>query len=199
MRLCRFTGLVIGPQAASLSAVDSDEQLMQQYQRGQSAAFETLYQRYRGDLYRFLLRQFEQTQAEELYQEIWMKVIQGQQRYQPQASFRTWLYTIAHNHLRDQARRQQVRIETQPEAAAPEPQHQLDPVKVSQDQQAWQALLQGIQQLPGEQRQAFLLQVEAGLSLTEIAEVMNSNTESSKSRLRYAMRKLREHLKGLWP
>ena len=60
-------------------------------------------------------------------------------------------------------------------------------------------LLEGIDLLPEEQRQAFLLKVESGLSLDEIAAVMASSRESTKSRLRYAMNKLRKHLEGIWP
>src|SRR6202008_3846762 len=83
-----------------------DEQLMLAYRDGNAAAFETLYTRHRARLYRFVLRTVKsRAVGEELFQEIWMRVIEGRGRYTPQARFTTWLYTIAHNHLVDHWRK----------------------------------------------------------------------------------------------
>ncbi len=184
-----------------LCGVDSDEQLMQAYQQGDHAAFDALYDRYRGDVYRFLLRQFDTAIAEEIYQEVWIKVINAREGYAATARFRTWLYTIVHNHLRDHWRRQQARLsEVQSdEARNTEPVDHINPETVTNDQQAVAALHEGIKLLPLEQRQAFLLKAGSGLSVQEIAEVTGSSKESTKSRLRYAMSKLRQHLEGIWP
>ena len=83
----------------------SDEELMLQYQAGDSAAFDALYEKYKADVYRYLLRQFDAGTAEELYQDIWINLIQAKQRYTPSASFRTYLYSLAHNRVRDHWRR----------------------------------------------------------------------------------------------
>jgi RNA polymerase sigma-70 factor (ECF subfamily) len=172
-----------------------DEELMLRYQAGEASAFDSLYDKYRGDLYRFLLRQFDQATAEELYQDVWMKLIQARSGYRPTASFRTWLYTIAHNRIRDHYRRRHSR----PLAEADGGVDIRGPDRVAQDQQSLAILLKSIRLLPEEQREAFLLKEESGLSLDQIAAVMGASRESTKSRLRYAARKLREQLKGVWP
>src|SRR5512138_1247214 len=83
-----------------------DEQLMLAYRDGNAAAFEALYTRHRARLYRFVLRSVKsRAVGEELFQEIWMRVIEARARYTPQARFTTWLYTIAHNHLVDHWRK----------------------------------------------------------------------------------------------
>src|SRR6202007_1397730 len=83
-----------------------DEQLMLAYRDGNAAAFETLYTRHRARLYRFVLRSVKsRAVGEELFQEIWMRVIEARARYTPQARFTTWLYTIAHNLLVDHWRK----------------------------------------------------------------------------------------------
>lgn len=82
-----------------------DEELMLAYRDGNAGAFETLYTRHRGRLYRFVLRSVKaRGMAEELFQEVWMRVIEARSRYTPQARFTTWLYTIAHNLLTDRLR-----------------------------------------------------------------------------------------------
>lgn len=180
-----------------LDDMASDEDLMMQYQAGDAAAFDTLYEKYRGDVYRFLLRQFDQPSAEELYQDVWMKLIQARDRYQPTARFRTWLYSITRNHITDHYRKHRLSIVSDDQADS-----HIDtrsPDRVANDRQILALLHEGIRQLPEAQRQAFLLREESGLSLEEIAEVMDASKESTKSRLRYAVRKLREKLKGLWP
>src|ERR671937_3334760 len=83
-----------------------DEELMLAYKAGNAGAFETLYALHRARLYRFVLRAVKaHAVAEELFQEIWMRVIEARGRYLPQARFTTWLYTIAHNHLVDHWRK----------------------------------------------------------------------------------------------
>src|SRR5688572_26973234 len=80
----------------------SDETLMLAYAGGDAGAFEALYRKHRGPLYRFVLRSVKgRGEAEELFQDIWMRVIEARARYAPAAKFTTWLYTIAHNRLVD--------------------------------------------------------------------------------------------------
>ena len=80
----------------------TDEQLMLAYAGGDAAAFEALYSRHKGPLFRFVLRSVKaQAQAEELFQEVWMRAIEARARYRPEAKFSTWLYTIAHNRMVD--------------------------------------------------------------------------------------------------
>jgi len=175
----------------------SDEQLMLDYRDGAAAAFEALYARHRAPLFRFVLRSVrERGQAEELHQDIWMRVIEARSRYQPQARFTTWLYTIAHNRLVDHWRRSGLRIvslddeEAQLEEPAGNP--GLNPERQAQARQGLERLAHAIAALPPAQREAFLLREEAGLSVEEIAAATGTNAEAAKSRLRYALAKLRQ-------
>jgi RNA polymerase sigma-70 factor (ECF subfamily) len=167
-----------------------DEELMLAYGRGDAGAFETLYKRYRGPLYRFVLRAIKQRSvAEELFQEAWIRVIEARSRYAPQARFTTWLYTIAHNLLVDHWRKKGlslVQLDDDPPLAAPD-----NPARQAEARESLARLLQAIDALPAAQREAFLLHEEAGLTVAEIAAVTGAGEEAAKSRLRYAMAKLK--------
>lgn len=167
----------------------SDEDHMLRYAAGDLDAFQVLYERHRGGLYRYFLRQCNQSVAEELFQDVWARVIQSRRRYRPRSAFKTWLYTLAHNRLIDHWRREGSRGDDCPEQAVPDvnpgPQRLVD-LRDCIDQ-----LLQLVSGLPDVQRQAFLLRHEAGMSLTEIATAMGTGAETAKSRLRYAMDRLR--------
>jgi len=167
-----------------------DEELMLAYGRGDAGAFETLYKRHRGGLYRFVLRAIKQrSSTEELFQEVWIRVIEARSRYAPQARFTTWLYTIAHNLLVDHWRRKGltlVQLDEEELVAAPD-----NPARQAEARESLARLLQAIEALPAAQREAFLLHEEAGLSVAEIAAVTGAGEEAAKSRLRYAMAKLK--------
>lgn len=160
------------------------------YGRGDAGAFETLYKRHRGALYRFVLRAIKhRSSAEELFQEVWIRVIESRSRYGAQARFTTWLYTIAHNLLVDHWRKKGlslVQLEQEPGLAASD-----NPARQAEARQSIERLLRAIEALPAAQREAFLLHEEAGLSVAEIAAVTGAGEEAAKSRLRYAMSKLR--------
>lgn len=169
-----------------------DEALMAAYRDGDSAAFDTLYERHRASLYRFVLRGVKSRGlAEELYQDIWMRVIEARLRYSPTARFTTWLYTIAHNRLVDHWRRKELA------AVEPEETEQVpagvdaDPARRAEGRQDLERLARAIEALPRAQREAFLLHEETGMTALEIAAVTDSDPEAVKSRLRYAYAKLR--------
>ena len=160
------------------------------YRRGDAGAFETLYKRHRGAVYRFILRAVKQrATAEELFQDAWMRVIEARSRYAPQARFTTWLYTIAHNLVVDHWRRKGltlVELNEEIGAAAPD-----NPARQAEAREALGRFLHALEALPAAQREAFLLHEEAGLSVAEIAKVTGTGEEAAKSRLRYAMAKLK--------
>ena len=171
----------------------SDEQLMMAYQKGQAEAFDVLYGRHRASLYRYLIRLsgHQDESLNELFQDIWLKLINARARYQPSAKFTTYLYRIAHNHLVDVWRSRKINNESlrdEPSDIAELPEQRLH--QLQQQQQ----LKQFITELPEQQRTAFLLQQEAALSLEQIAEVTGVTRETVKSRLRYAVKRLREAL-----
>lgn len=183
---------------------DDDGELMLRYARGDMRAFEILYGRHRTALYRYLARQTRNTEtANDLFQEVWSKVIVSRDRYEPRAQFRTFLYRIAHNCFIDHCRRSSVRNEsnggTPPdggddgwEANLPASEQDRPDTRAEQAQliARYRAALAA---LPSEQRDVFLL-YESGLSLDEIGAVSGVGTETAKSRLRYAVTKLRTSL-----
>ena len=174
---------------------------MLEYRDGTAAAFEALYARHKAPLFRFVLRSVrERGQAEELHQDIWMRVIEARSRYEPQARFTTWLYTIAHNRLVDHWRKSGLRVVSLDDenAAVEEPEGNpgLNPERQAQARQGLERLAMAIAALPPAQREAFLLREEGGLSVEEIAAATGTNAEAAKSRLRYAMAKLKAALDG---
>lgn len=179
----------------------ADEDLMLRYRTGDARAFEALYVRHKGPLYRYFLRQTHAAAvAEELFQDVWMNVIRARERYVVHAKFTTWLYHIAHNRLVDHYRRSATGVsvaddedaesllESVPEAPLHEPDNELDRRRLGQ------RLVNALATLPAVQREAFLLREEGGLSLEEIAVTTGVEVETAKSRLRYALAKLRRQL-----
>ena len=187
-----------------MSDEHSDETLMLRYQAGDAAAFDELYARHRGALFRFITRQCRvRERAEEIFQDVWMSLIQAADRYRVEAQFRTYLYTLAHNKLMDyfrsNVRAEAVLYEVKDidgetetidgvASRIDEPQVQAE----SHEQGA--AILRLLAALPAPQREAFLLYEEGGLSVEEIAQSTGVTFEAAKSRLRYAVAKLREGL-----
>jgi RNA polymerase sigma-70 factor, ECF subfamily len=177
-----------------ISSTDKQGQLMLAYAKGDAAAFSELYTHYRGELFRFFLRQCgNRALAEELYQELWMRVINNRQTYEHKARFSTWLYHIAHNLLRDHFRKFEPDNDEEAleDVEAPT---SADPLEHYSSQEKISRFLTMLQALPDEQRQVFLLKEEGGLSLEEITQVTGASFEAVKSRLRYAVKKLRQVL-----
>jgi RNA polymerase sigma factor (sigma-70 family) len=174
-----------------------DEALMLAYRDGSAGAFDELYRRHRAPLYRYLLRQCRDAAvAEELFQDVWMNVIRARSTYVVTARFTTWLYRLAHNRLIDHYRRRVPAAlvsfddeDEAPEVAAP---READPQVAHAAREQAKRLLALVEALPAAQREAFVLQQEAGMSIEEIAEATAVAHETAKSRLRYAMAKLRE-------
>lgn len=178
-------------------AEDSDEALMQAWSDGDARAFEVLYRRHRERLYRFLVRQLrEPALADEVFQDTWQRVVAAAPGWRPEAAFATWLYRIARNRLADHWRARQHRPDAPEDAEArtlgiedsDTPERRLDAMERSR------GLRRALDALPAEQREAVLLRLEQELSLEEIAAVTGVGRETVKSRLRYAMDKLRTAL-----
>jgi RNA polymerase sigma-70 factor (ECF subfamily) len=177
---------------------------MLRFGRGDGTAFEALYRRHEGRVFRYLLRNVRnEASANDLLQEVWFAVARGADRYQPTAKFTTWLFTIAHHRMVDAIRANrptetlEMNADCSDETArdnfpAADPGTEPMNVLLARDQAS--ALLQAVEQLPPEQRAAFLLQAEAELSVEEIATATGTGFETVKSRLRYARAKLRQLL-----
>lgn len=183
----------------------TDAILIQQYAAGDLQAFETLYNRHKGSLYRYFMRHIpDSSLAEDLYQEIWNKVIVQAKHYKPSAKFTTWLYTIAHNKLVDHVRHlsvvNKVVVRSHDSEVAEDPEEfkhtkmDNEPESNLSSTRVAESLKHCIGQLPQAQKDSFLLKEEAGLSVKDIATVLNTSFEASKSRLRYAYENLRQCL-----
>lgn len=183
---------------SNMESKRSDEQLMQQYAKGDVLAFEQLYARHKGGLYRYCLRQLNnKAKAEECFQEVWMKLINSRVNYQPKALFTTYLYRIAQNHMIDTFRKnKKLKMEVELEDchySNHEPEQNDISTELIQQKQ-YQQLRFHIESLPLEQKTALLLQLDAGLSLEDIANVLDCGRETVKSRLRYATKRLKDLL-----
>jgi RNA polymerase sigma factor (sigma-70 family) len=188
-----------------------DDALMQAYAAGDATAFETLYARHQAGLYRFVRRLLGTAlaaQTDEVFQDTWLRVVQARGRWQPQgARFRTWLYTLAHHRVIDVWRRsgREVSMDThtedapwEPEGGGPAWQHWPAPAgeaPYGDDLAFWRRaglrLLHCLDELPLPQRSAFLLHHDDGLPLADVASALEVGFETAKTRLRYAMSKLR--------
>jgi RNA polymerase sigma-70 factor (ECF subfamily) len=177
---------------------------MLRYRDGDAGAFDRLYQRHKGGIYRFLLRQCANAaEAEELFQEVWMNVVRSRRQYAVRAKFTTFLYRVAHNRLIDHWRRRPkgipvsfdsdecAELEELASASHEQPDARYD---ASQKIERFKQLLAG---LPEAQREAFLLHQETGMSVDQIADATGVNRETAKSRLRYALGKLRHGMQGM--
>jgi RNA polymerase sigma-70 factor (ECF subfamily) len=182
---------------------ETDEQLMRRFQRGDARAFETLMRRHRTPIHAFLCRLLgDRARAEDLLQETFLRVVKGAAAWEPRASVRTWLFTIARNLAADEARRRVFRDTDPLDAAAEGEAPRGDGLAAggrAPDDAAGDALVRprleaALAALPAEQREVFLLREHAGLSFPEIAEATGANENTVKSRLRYALLALRERL-----
>jgi RNA polymerase sigma factor (sigma-70 family) len=182
---------------------------MQRYAQGEVAAFEMLYQRHETALWRFIVRSLRDgASAEDVMQDTWITVTQQAARYVANAAseaqsaqFRTWLFTLARSRTVDFLRKKKPEISTEDFSDSQNDwlAHQaadsgFSPVKQIEGREQASALLQALQALPDEQREAFLLQAEGGLSVDEIAATCQITFETAKSRLRYARSKLKSTL-----
>ncbi len=175
----------------------SDEALMLAYAAGEAPAFEQLYSRHRGKLYHYLLRQLrDPALADELFQDIWQRVIGARATWKPDAGFATWLYTIAHHRLGDHWRSLRHRPRA-PDDADERTARLADPdtpERVWSEFERRRQLQLALDDLPAEQREVLLLRLEQDMTLEEIATITGVGRETVKSRLRYAMDKLRAGL-----
>jgi RNA polymerase sigma-70 factor, ECF subfamily len=186
-----------------IAGQESDETLMLSYAQGDFSAFEHLYQRHKGGLYRYFLRQLgDHALADDLFQDSWSKVISHAPTYQASAKFTTWLYTLAQHKLIDHVRHIKVVNKVIEAASSGEDDNQqqptiegvtaLNPENQLHNSHASATLKKCIQALPLVQKDCFLLKEEAGLTVEVIAAILGANYEACKSRLRYAYDNLRQ-------
>lgn len=181
----------------------SDEVLFARFKKGDQQAFESLVQKYKGLVFSFILKSVRvRERAEEIFQDVFFKVIERREQFQPTVSFKAWMMTICRNTCIDSARAQKRR--PQPDSLFHDdekpgelnvPDDKLNPEEEFRHMELYSALDKILLELPEEQRETFYLKVKNELTFEEIGMVMNCSTNTVKSRMRYATEQLRELFK----
>lgn len=189
---------------------DADDELMYRLQVGDQRAFEALVERHQGALLGFFIRQTRDRQlAEDLTQDTLLRVFSQSWDYLPRGCFRGWMFRIARNLLIDNSRRRshdalvrsvQGDSEDDTDLLTRLASEVASPPEVADQREIAALVDELLQQLPYEQRMTFFLYHYSGLSLPEVAQAMETNLPTTKSRLRLAREKLREKLaeKGIF-
>jgi RNA polymerase sigma-70 factor (ECF subfamily) len=184
----------------------ADETLMLRYQQGDRAAFAQLVRRHQTALYNFALRQVRvQQQAEDVVQEVFVRVVQNAQDFKHEARFTTWVYTITRNlcidHLRKRALRKHPSLDESrsEEGEGPTLGEQTADPRASVEREATgtelrERIARAVDKLPDDQREVFLMREVANLPFKEIADITGVPENTVKSRMRYALERLQEAL-----
>ena len=189
----------------------TDEMLMVRYQRGERKAFVELVRRHNRPIYNFVLRQVRMPSlAEDVTQDVFMRVVQNAAEFKHEARFLTWLYTIARNLCIDQLRKQSHRRHAsldQPQreqgdqsdaqllgdtVADANPQASAERNALSSEVRS--SIVKAVDSLPDDQREVFLLREVASLPFRDIAEITGVGENTVKSRMRYALDRLKDAL-----
>lgn len=187
----------------------SDEGLMLRYQRGDRTAFAALLSRYKAPVYNFVLRRLgSPALAEDITQDAFLRVVRNATEFKHEARFSTWLFTIARNLCVDESRKRSLRRHPSLDAPAANdgaadkpliervaddhPRADVDRTAIGSEIQ--RRVVKAVEELPDDQREVFLLREVANLPFKEIAQVVGTGENTVKSRMRYALDRLREAL-----
>lgn len=198
-----------GVEPLTREALDAlaDEALMERYAAGDAVAFEVLFARHERGVLSFVFRSVRHRErAEELTQDVFLRVVRNASKYRPNAKFTTWLYTIARNACIDESRRASKRRHASLDASLDDEgggatfkDRVVDLAAASgageiSRAQFREALAEGLDALPDEQREVFVLRHVEGLKFVDIAEMTGVSENTVKSRMRYAMQALRGYV-----
>jgi RNA polymerase sigma factor (sigma-70 family) len=197
---------------AALHEAMPDDQLMLAYADGDGGAFDVLYGRHEAALYRFVRRLMGvrfAAEVDEVFQETWFRIVSARETFSPQgATWRTWAFTIAHNLAMDRLRIsgrevafyahdedgdgiEATRLFSRSRQAGGDDVAAPSAEEVAFWRAAGRRLLACLDELPDEQRAAFLLHNEEGFGVEAMAQTLEVNFETVRSRLRYGLKKLR--------
>jgi len=177
------------------------------YQKGDERAFEVLYWRHQRGIFNFICHFIGESgnQAEELLQDVFLKVVKASKRYEPSAKFTTWLYQIARNGCIDHFRKMKHRKTTSLAQPIDSEEEMVlestiagtnpSPEKAARISEVALVLQEAIATLPEDQREVFLMREDLNLSFAEISELIGCPINTAKSRMRYALEHLRKTLK----
>jgi len=193
--------------ASKYELLDPDVRLMLQVREGSAAAFEALVEKHQKRLVMVLEHLVsDRTQAEDLAQDVFLRVYRARERYIPTAKFSTWLYTITHNvasnSIRKSSRRKEINLVASPSGSMPvrpldtmaKDKSNLMPTRLADQKEMERVIREAIQSLGPRQRMAMLLSKYEGMSYNEIAESMELTTQAVKSLLSRARGNLKEAL-----
>ncbi len=176
------------------------DELIRGLQAGDAGAFERLVREYGDRIYRFARRLAGERWAEDIAQEVLVRVFRSVGSYRPTGRFESWLFTIANNLAIDFLRKER------PETAMSEVDEGMtaerfvsetrEPLEALEEAERRRALLKAVERLPLDQKQVFLLREEAGLSFREIAQIAGCPLNTALGRMHYAMEHLRKALKA---
>ena len=179
---------------------NEDAELLRAHRAGDPHAFAELYDRYDRPCFQYIRRMLGPAHADaadDLHQETWMAISKNAAAFDPgKARFPAWLFTIARNKVWDHFRRRKLVVwsSAEDDAAVNIPDPDPTPLEHLQSRETAEKVVAAVEALPLEQRGAFILFADAGLSLEEIARVTGVGMETAKSRLRYARATLRKAL-----
>lgn len=176
------------------------EDLVRGLKEGSPRAFERLVREYGDRIYRFACRMVGPSAAEDVAQEVFLRVFRSVRAYRPGGRFESWLFTIANNICIDLARRRRVEVHGEDRGDS-DPRSRIPsggpgPLRELEEAERRQALLEAVGRLPLEQKQVFLLREEGGLSFREIAELLGCPLNTALGRMHYAMENLRRAMKN---
>ncbi len=188
----------------------SDEDLMASYLDGDVRAFEEILSRHRRGVYAFILRfAHNRDTAEELLQDVFMRVVDKAETFEKRSKFTTWLYTITRNlcidHLRKMRHRKATSLDQPMAAGDSEGMTLLDkigsdrplPDNSAHSKKLGELIAAAVEKLSPEQREVFVLREQSGLAFNEIASVVDAPLNTVKSRMRYALENLRANLQSM--
>ena len=193
---------------AAVQGDATDEMLMVRYQRGERKAFVELVRRHNRPIYNFVLRQLRvPSLAEDVTQDVFMRLVQNAADFKHEARFLTWLYTIARNLCIDQLRKLSHRrhasldqplgdrADGQPlgdTISDPSPEASAERAALSSEVRS--SIVKAVDSLPDDQREVFLLREVGNLPFRDIAEITGVGENTVKSRMRYALDRLKDAL-----
>lgn len=169
--------------------MESDERLMARLAGGDESALAPLLERYRGSLYGFLARRVGEADADDLFQETWLRVVRYGDRFDSERRFSTWLFQIANNLCRDRGRRREVRdrhrLAAQAQAREDPARRRAPPIEGVID------VRERVARLPDRLREVLVLRYYRDLPEKEIARIAGIPAGTVKSRLHAAVKALR--------
>ena len=171
--------------------MNEDDEWVRAYRDGNLAAFEQLYAKYRSPVYAYVRRSVSHPDtADELFQDIWIKLLASLTRYERRGRFRSWLFSCAHNVIVDHYRKVSNRPEEELDADVPDSRNENPDDLAGRIDEA-------LYDLPFEQRQAFYLREVLNCSIKDVGEIQGCTSEAARSRLRYAYSRLQDKLADL--